>query len=132
MTIHFGPSCIPWLEQQLGDSFSGEVIGLGLERDGRWVAAVAYHERQSHNVNASIAALPGSLTKHYMKAIFDYPFNYLKVSRITSCVRPGNAASITWNKRVGFTYEGCQRKGYPDGEDKLIFGMLREECKWIS
>jgi hypothetical protein len=105
---------------------------MGLKRDGMFVAAVAYHDRQIHNTHASIAALPGSMTRRFLYAIFDYPFNYLKVHRITACVRSSNVRSIDFVQRIGFKYEGCQRRGYPDGEDKLLFGILREECKWIS
>jgi len=132
MSIVFGRSVVDWMEQRLGEPFRGEALGLGLVRSGMLVAGVAFHDRQYHNVHASIVALPGSLTKQFMKAIFHYPFNQLKVNRITVCVRRSNEASSKLAQRMGFSLEGIQRKGYPDGEDKFIFGMLKEECKWIS
>lgn len=128
--IVFGPAVIPWLEQQLGQTFSGEAIGLGLMRGDQWVAGVAYRDRQYHNVNVSLVAMPGSLTRPFLRAIHDYPFNYLGVNRVTAHVRRSNSDSISIIERVGFRYEGCQRMGYPDGEDKLMYGILREEYKW--
>lgn len=126
-----GQEVIEWMEAMLGERFHGEAIGMGLKSDGRFVAGAAYHGRQYHNVNASIVALPGSLTRPFIRAIHDYPFNALEVKRISVCVRLRNQASAKLAERLGFKYEGCQRAGYPDGEDKLMFGMLRKECKWI-
>jgi RimJ/RimL family protein N-acetyltransferase len=34
-------------------------------------------------------------------------------------------------KRQGFTQEGVLREAFEDGEDAILYGMLKSECKWI-
>jgi len=33
---------------------------------------------------------------------------------------------------AGFVLEGLVRSAAPDGGDVLIYGMLKEECRWVS
>lgn len=131
MSIEFGQHVVDWMKQHM-DMASGESLGLGLQRNGKFVAAVAYHGRRFHDVHASIVAMPGSMTKGFMKAIFHYPFNQLGVTRITVCVRQSNKPSIKLAKRMGFSVEGIKRKGYQDGENMVELGLLKEECKWLN
>lgn len=131
-SIIFGPSVIEWVGSKLDHQFEGELLGLGLKRDDRFVAGVVYHDRKFHDVHASVVATPGGFTRKYLRAIFHYPFNQLGVNRITVTIKKSNEKSIRLAIRLGFTLEGLIRKGFHDGEDMLIFGLLREECVWLS
>lgn len=131
MSIEFGQHVVDWMKPHIYIP-NGEVMGLGLKASGNFVAAVAYHNWFIHDVHASIVAMPGSMTKGFMKAIFHYPFNQLGVTRITVCVRQSNKPSIKLARRMGFTVEGIKRKGYQDGENMVELGLLKEECKWLN
>lgn len=43
-----------------------------------------------------------------------------------------NEAAQSALSGMGFTYEGNMRGAYPSGADALIYGMLRQECRWID
>lgn len=63
----------------------------------------------------------------------DYVFNQNNCIRVSTHVRESNIKSLKFTQSFGFKVEGVIRKGYtkPIVEDKIIFGMLREECPWI-
>jgi hypothetical protein len=37
-----------------------------------------------------------------------------------------------FDQRLGFVYEGCIRQILSNGDDLLIYGMLREECRFLK
>ena len=70
--------------------------------------------------------------RRMLKVMFDMPFNKLKCRRISLLVSKSNAASVNFVKKLGFQQEGMFRAYRENGEDCYIFGMLKEECKWIK
>lgn len=79
-----------------------------------------------------IAAIAGSrwLTKSFLKAAFAYPFNQLKVNRVTGYVPAKNMAARRLDLHLGFKVEGVMRKALAD-DDVIVMGMLREECRFL-
>lgn len=65
-----------------------------------------------------------------VKALFIYPFEQLKVDRITCRIRSGNTKAIRLAEELGFTLEGRLRQML-QGKDQLIFGMLKHECRYL-
>ena len=62
--------------------------------------------------------------------IFHLAFDVCKCRRISLGVSRNNMASLSLVKRLGFKFEGYLR-GYRDnGEDVILFGMLKNECLW--
>lgn len=47
-------------------------------------------------------------------------------------IAASNADSLRWTRHCGFTHEGTKRKAGAGGEDILIFGLLKEECRFLS
>lgn len=132
-TIFSGPDVVRWVESRMDWAFIGEAIGLGLTgADGRIVCGVVFNNRMNHDVHIHLASERGGFSRRFLRAIADYAYNQLGVRRMTVCIRASNQASVSVTKRVGFVFEGCQRAAYPNGEDKLLFGMLREECPWLT
>ena len=70
------------------------------------------------------------MTRGNIRAGFAYPFEQLRLARITAQIAPGNGESLRLARHFGFTLEGTKRKGLGD-EDELIFGMTRENCRWL-
>ena len=64
----------------------------------------------------------------------DYIFNQNNCLRISTSIRASNKKSLRLTKAFGFKVEGVIRNGYnkPMVEDKILLGMLREECPWIN
>ena len=51
--------------------------------------------------------------------------------RVTGLVHDNNHDARRFDEHLGFKQEGVLRKAAPDGDDMIVYGMLREECRWI-
>lgn len=112
----------------------GQSTVLGLASKNRLVAGVIYNHFSSTNCCMHVAAVDGRqwLTPEFLFAAFDYPFNALGLQRVTGLVPEGNAEARRFDEHLGFKLEGKMRNALPAGEGMLVYGMLREECRWIS
>lgn len=70
------------------------------------------------------------VSRRILKQVFDYPFNQLKLKRVTGLVPESNVAALAFDTRLGFMYEGRKKWGAGD-EDELILGMTRDRCRWL-
>jgi RimJ/RimL family protein N-acetyltransferase len=109
-------------------------IGLLATSPARLLAGVVYEGYNGTNVNAHVAAVPGRhwFAKAFLGEVFRYPFEQLRVRRITGKTPASNQASLDFQKSLGFTVEGLCRKAMPNGEDMVITGMLKEDCRWLE
>ena len=106
-------------------------VGIGVERDGQLIAGVVYDQYRGYSIHASIASTdPRWASRRILRVLFGYPFVQLKVRRITTYCGATMKDVRRFNERLGFTQEGLMRHGF-DNDDCVIFGMLRDECKWI-
>lgn len=107
---------------------------LGQIDDAGNILAVVLFERYSgRDVHFHIAAVGKRwATRRFLHEIFAYAFGQLGCRRITALIPESNVASITFAHHAGASYEGRMRCMLECDEDLLIFGMLREECRWIG
>lgn len=124
-----------WAAERIGGSPRFERFSaIGLEDGGQLVAAVIYDSWFHPGICGHIAS-DGTrrwANRAFLRAIFDYPFNQLGCARITAPIAEGNQAAIHFVEKLGFVLEGRLRCAMPDGADRLIFGILKEDCKWLS
>ena len=105
---------------------------IGIARDGQLICGVVYNEYRTHSIHASIASSdPRWADRRTLRAIFSYPFVQLGCGRITTYCGASMLSVRRFNERLGFTQEGLLRRGFGD-DDCVVFGMLREECRWIE
>lgn len=105
---------------------------LGVVSDGELIGGVVYHEYRINDIQISLAATDKRwLTKALMRSFFLYPFEQLKCERVTSFIPSRNATTRRFCEKIGFTQEGNIRRGFV-GDDCIVYGMLRDECKWIK
>lgn len=71
-------------------------------------------------------------TEKLFEISFNFVYNHLKVERITAGIRSNNTASIHLCGRLGFRKEGILRNYFKNGEDLLLMGLLRKECKYLK
>lgn len=139
MSVQFDHSRRPkyreWAAKRIGiDNFRPDAVTITAIKDGE-IAAVTVFDTFSGNDCQVHVASDGSrqwLTRQYLHMVFAYPFLQLKLRRITSLVSEKNAPSLNFCQQSGFTREGCLRKAAERGENLILFGMLREECRWIG
>ena len=121
-----------WVRQRLDNSHFGPATAIGLVKYGKIIAGVVYHNYRLNGLEMSIA----TEDKHWasrrtLKAFFAYPFNQLNCERVTALVLEDNLKSRDMVNRLGFKKEGVLRNAM-QGKDIHIYGMLKDECKWIG
>lgn len=129
-----GKHVVEWVAAQTAEFGNfGTEVGIGWEKDGRLVAGVAYANWNGVNVECHIASDRSKkwLTREFLWHIFYYPFEQLKVDRITVCVGEGNADSNRFVKHLGFVLESSLAGAHPTG--KLhIYRLWRHECRFLQ
>lgn len=123
----------PWVSERTGGKYypgSGQAIGV--ERDGEIYAGVLYDQSFGRSVCMHVATSgPSWLTKGFLRMVFDYPFNQLKVNKVIGLVDETNAAAIRFDRHLGFIEEGRLKDAGRFG-DLLLLTMTREQCRWIQ
>ncbi|ABK44229.1 hypothetical protein Mmc1_1721 [Magnetococcus marinus MC-1] len=97
------------------------------------LAAVLYQNYRDVDIEMAIAAShPRWAKRGVIGAFFHYPFVQLGCRRVTSLVAHTNRASQRLAEGLGFQLEGRCRQSYPAGQDALIYGLLKTECRWLA
>lgn len=71
------------------------------------------------------------MTREFLRVAFRYPFYQLKVRRVTGYVPASNADALRFDLHLGFVQEGLMREAMDTGEDVVVLGMLKRECRWL-
>ena len=122
----------PWVAERTGGSWTpgrGTAIGK-VTNDGTIQAGVLYEDWNGANLVCHIAGEGNWANRQFLNVIFDYPFNQLKVKRMTAPIASTNARSINLVTKMGFELECTLTQATPDG-DMFLFRMFRDECKYI-
>ena len=68
-------------------------------------------------------------TKDFLKKVFDYPFNTLKLKVIIGTVAGSNKKALKLDRHLGFKDVAFIPDAHDDG-DLVILEMRPEYCKW--
>mgnify|MGYP003113161462 FL=1 len=121
-----------WAAARIGIEGFGPSASIGVQRDGEIIAACVYHDLRDGQIEASIAASsPKWATRSVLYGLFAYPFIQVGANRLLVTCSEGNAKAMKMNKQLGFVEEGRLRQMFGK-HDAVLFGMLRNECKWIG
>lgn len=122
----------PWVCEAVGGTWYKErATAIGQTVNGKLNAGVLYEDWNGVNVVCHIRGVGNWASREFLSTIFDYPFNQLKVKRITVAVHDDNAPSIRLVKKMGFALESKLEQANPRGGDILVFRMFRDECKYL-
>lgn len=116
------------------DAFDEKSRAMAVIKNDKIIAAVIYTDYQPKlSIEMSVASVDKTwATRHNLKAFFKYPFIDLGVKRVTTLCSANRRDLIMFNKRLGFKPEGYHREADYHGGDSVSFGMLKDECKWLS
>ena len=73
----------------------------------------------------------GWMTKNFLWAAFDFPFNKLGVSVILATVSSNNKEALQLDRHLGFVDKAYIEDAHEDG-DLVILAMRREDCRWLD
>lgn len=108
-----------------------DLAAIGVERDGKLIGGVVFHEYRGNDIQMSCAATSKRwLTEGTLRAMFAYPFITLNCERVSAFTPKRNSHTRRFLERLGFVEEGNMRRGF-GSDDCIIYGMLKDECKWI-
>ena len=126
---------LDFMAEHLSDcKFNGNESTLGVESNGELIAGVVFEGYTGSSISIHVAALEGKLwlSKEFLFRVFAYPFLQLECNRVTGLVRVDNPKAQKLDEHLGFIREGVMRRGATDGTDYIIYGMLKEECRWLN
>jgi L-amino acid N-acyltransferase YncA len=120
-----------WVAERInGGYFAEQSSAIGLQKNAKTIAGVIYENWNKRTVFCHIA-IEGRLTKAYLKAIFDYPFNKLNVEKIIVPVVKSNQKSIKLIQNMGFVEEARIKDGAPDG-DIIFMTLAKNDCRFLG
>ena len=113
--------------------FPKNASAIGVESNGKLIAGVVFDGYTQAGISMHVAALEGKhwLSKEFLYAVFAYPFLQLGCNRVTGLVRADNFKAQKLDEHLGFIKEGLIRQGCSDGTNMILYGMLKNECRWI-
>lgn len=120
-----------WVVEKAGGNGNYLYAAIGEIKDGKLIAGVVYDNftKSSICIHSRIDK-PKLVSREFYWAVFNYPFNQLKVTRLTGIVKTSNEKAISLNEKLGFKREALLRKYFPN-DDAIIYVMWPEDCRFL-
>lgn len=137
LDLAYGAPVAAWVAARIphvGDAARfGPCAAIGFVRGHALCAGAVFTNYRGHDIELSFAAAdPRWARRGSLRAVFHYPFRQLGCARVTAVTGRANARARRLTAGLGFTLEGVIRRGLDGRDDALVFGMLREECRWLA
>ena len=121
-----------WVCQSATGNWTHLCQAIGEIRSNKIVAGVMYDNYTGASISIhSRIDYPKSVTKEFYWSVFNYPFNKLKVKRLTGLVSIHNLKAQRLNEHLGFEREAILKDFLPDG-DAIIYAMWADKCKFLK
>jgi len=131
--IHCSTMAIPLLSKALGVMPSNAAQAITCIENGDVIAGVIYDCYNGGSIQAHIwMDADHTPSKEWFAAIFDYPFNQLKVKKIIGQVRSNNLEAIALDEHFGFILEAIIEDYYEEGESLRVYSMRKEQCRVLN
>jgi len=122
---------VKYVEDKLAIKICPPSIAIGfVAGDGRPLCAFVFSGYNHSNIDMTIVAEPGGVTRGVLRYIADYVFRQLNCQRMTAYIKKRNKRALKMAPRFGFEYEFVAKKYFRD-DDAVIFRMLRDNCRWF-
>lgn len=121
-----------WVAARLGVTIAPPYVAMGvLDADGTLIGGAVFSGKGGANIDVTIYG-PRAMTREALRAGFAYVFGQLRCERLTARCKRTNVAMRRLMERLGFAYEGTQRRYWGEGRenDAMLYGMTRDECRW--
>lgn len=127
-----GRSVVEWVFERTGGCFEPYAEGIGMAKAGVLIAGVAYDRYNGASVCMHVAAEGKHwLSRSFLTACFDYPFNTLGVKKILGLVDSSNLKARRFDEHLGFQQEAVLKDAAPSG-DLIVYSMTREQCRYLE
>ena len=133
--VVYGPTdeMLDWATDRGGIRFRDDAAAIGLRSDKGLHGVIVFDSFTTTGCWVSVVSDGGRkwITRELIIKVFAYPFIQLGYPRLNSFVSVNNADAIRFNEHFGFQREGILREAGDHGEDLIVYGMLRRECRWL-
>ena len=135
--VAVSPTVAKWVGEHLDVDFGDNCAAVGICEGDTPIAGVVYTNSivgpaGPQSVEMHIASIsPRWANRKTLRLFFGFAFVNLNVSRVTAFTTKKNRPARSLLDRLGFVYEGKMREAYSTGDDAMIYGMLRHECRWL-
>ena len=121
----------PWVMERANCSISSDCQTIGQVSDDKLVAGVMFEHYTGACVVGTIAVESGySMSREFVRAIFDYPFRQLACDQMLAYVSADNERSKNLLEHMGFELTATVPGVYPENMD--IYLMKREACRFLE
>lgn len=122
-----------WLCKQLDLVVTDHFTAMGRldPRTGDILGVVGYDGWNGTACEMHMAGSPGWLSRDFIWAAFDYPFNQANCKVVIGKVPSGNVEALDIDRRLGFKTECILEGGHPDGALHIL-SLRKEDCKWLN
>ena len=122
-----------WVGGQLGIDDFGPCTAIGITRGDELIAGSVFYGYREANIEISFASTTSRwCTRSTLRgAVFWYPFVQLRCHRLTAMTRSKAMSVRKFLLHLGFVEECIIRRALRDGDDVVVHGILREECRWL-
>ncbi|MFA5606801.1 MAG: GNAT family protein [Leucobacter sp.] len=105
---------------------------LGLVDDDRILAGAVYCDYSGTNVFVHLAGEGRRwLNREFLYVGFQYPFEQMRVRRLTGWVEESNLDARRFDEHIGFREEARLKGAARDGGDVILYVMWKEDCRWL-
>ena len=124
---------LAWATGRGGIKFRDDAAAIGLRSDQGLHGVIVFDSFTTTGCWVSVVSDGGRkwITRELIIKVFCYVFIQLDYPRLNSFVSVNNADAIRFNEHFGFKREGLMREAGEQGEDLIVYGMLRRECRWM-
>lgn len=121
-----------WVCEKAGGKYQQGNTGIGVELNGELIAGVMYDGYTGSNISIhSRIDNPRKVPKKFYWMVFDYPFNQLKVKRLSGIVCIINSKAQKLNEHLGFKREAILGDYFPEG-DAIVYVMKKDDCRFLG
>lgn len=122
-----------WVNSRVGIPWSEDFRAIGVVRDDCLLAAAAY--------NAFVGRVcfmhgaiddPSAISRTFLHAIFDYPFNVCGMTTVIMPIPSSNTAAVAFAEKCGFKEDRRFVGAGLEGDDLVFFSLTRNDCRWIN
>lgn len=122
------------------DLLTGQLpyAAIGVVRGGKIVGGSVFYNYKVQNGRPIDIEVSGAFEPSMwcipstLRALFHYPFVQIGCARMTTITGRKNKSARAMDLKLGFKLEGVARRAIFGTEDAIIYGMLREECRWVK
>ena len=128
--LAYGEEVARWVWNRVGVRTS-EYAAIGLKGERITAGVVFTRYSPGAGIELTIAGAGAWAVPEFFRAVFRYTFVQLDCKRATAIVASKNIRSRRLCERLGFVQEGVLKYGFKD-DDSVIYGMYKENCRWIQ